>query len=71
MRLIKFDNKNKSSRILSFHWTNSNEILYITQAGVELYQIIPDKKLVKTLKTYHILVNWAIYQVIVVQQAVI
>ncbi|XP_072947169.1 uncharacterized protein Bulli [Epargyreus clarus] len=41
----------KNSKILGFVWPKANEIAYITDHGIELLQIIPEKKQLKTLKS--------------------
>ncbi|CAH2090717.1 unnamed protein product [Euphydryas editha] len=40
----------KNSKILGFVWPRVNEIAFITDHGVELLQVWPEKKLLKTMK---------------------
>jgi hypothetical protein len=48
---------------MGFIWTNTHEIVYVTDSGIEFYQILTDRKLVKCLKTFNISVDWFVYQV--------
>lgn len=41
----------KSAKILGFVWARHNEIAFITDHGIELLQVIPEKKLLKSLKS--------------------
>ncbi len=50
--------KGKSTTILGFNWTNINEIVFITDHGVEFFQVIPEKRTLKSLKAYSVTVNW-------------
>lgn len=40
----------KNSKILGFVWPKVNEIAFITDHGVELLQVLPDRKQLKTIK---------------------
>ncbi|XP_027017910.2 regulator of MON1-CCZ1 complex [Tachysurus fulvidraco] len=53
--------KTKNSNILGFCWTSWNEIVFITDQGIEFYQVLPEKRSVKILKSQSINVNWYIY----------
>ncbi|NP_001108247.1 uncharacterized protein LOC100137621 [Xenopus laevis] len=53
--------KTKNSRILGFCWTSSTEIVFITDQGIEFYQVLPEKRTVKLLKSQSINVNWYMY----------
>ncbi|KAJ8010642.1 hypothetical protein DPEC_G00077200 [Dallia pectoralis] len=53
--------KTKNASVLGFCWTNSNEIVFITDQGIEFYQVLPDKRCLKLLKSQGIYVNWYIY----------
>ncbi|CAB1341084.1 unnamed protein product [Coregonus sp. 'balchen'] len=53
--------KMKNASILGFCWTNWNEILFITDQGIEFYQVLPDKRNLKLLKSQSINVNWYMY----------
>ncbi|XP_064605810.1 regulator of MON1-CCZ1 complex-like [Liolophura sinensis] len=50
--------KGKSTSIIGFNWTNINEIVFITNQGLEFYQVYPEKKSLKCLKTFGTSVNW-------------
>ncbi|XP_068618292.1 regulator of MON1-CCZ1 complex [Battus philenor] len=41
----------KSAKILGFVWPKANEIAFITDHGIELLQVLPEKKQLKTLKS--------------------
>ena len=42
--------KGKMSKILGFVWTSPFEIVFITDCGIELYTVIPDKRTLKNIK---------------------
>ncbi|XP_039755416.1 regulator of MON1-CCZ1 complex [Pararge aegeria] len=41
----------KNAKILGFVWPRVNEIAFITDHGIELLQVLPDKKQLKTIKS--------------------
>lgn len=51
----------KGSNILGFVWSTNTEIAFITDHGVELYLVIPDKKTLKHLKTIPATVQWFVW----------
>ncbi|XP_057657201.1 regulator of MON1-CCZ1 complex [Diorhabda carinulata] len=51
----------KSSNILGFIWSQKNEVAFITDHGIELYMVIPDKKSLKHLKTTSATVQWFVW----------
>nr|XP_036875089.1 regulator of MON1-CCZ1 complex [Manis javanica] len=53
--------KTKNANILGFCWTSSTEIVFITDQGIEFYQVLPEKRNLKLLKSQSINVNWYIY----------
>uniref|UniRef100_A0A8C9T4V8 Regulator of MON1-CCZ1 n=1 Tax=Scleropages formosus TaxID=113540 RepID=A0A8C9T4V8_SCLFO len=53
--------KTKNATVLGFCWTSWNEIVFITDQGVEFYQVLPDKRSLKLLKSHSINVNWYVY----------
>uniref|UniRef100_A0A1A8HJE6 Chromosome 18 open reading frame 8 n=1 Tax=Nothobranchius korthausae TaxID=1143690 RepID=A0A1A8HJE6_9TELE len=53
--------KTKNANILGFCWTSWNEIVFITDQGVEFYQVFPDKRSLKLQKSQNINVNWYQY----------
>ncbi|XP_023219374.1 uncharacterized protein C18orf8 homolog [Centruroides sculpturatus] len=54
--------KGKATKILGFVWTCVNEITFVTDHGIELYQVISEKRSLKSVKTVNIPVNWFVYQ---------
>ncbi|XP_028924175.1 regulator of MON1-CCZ1 complex isoform X1 [Ornithorhynchus anatinus] len=50
--------KTKNANILGFCWTSSTEIVFITDQGIEFYQVLPEKRSLKLLKNQNINVNW-------------
>lgn len=40
----------KNARILGFVWPKNNEIAFVTDHGIELLHVLPEKKLLKSLK---------------------
>lgn len=54
--------KTKSSTHLwGFNWTNINEIVLITNQGLEFYAVNPEKRMFKLIKYLGVSVNWYIY----------
>ncbi|XP_063993952.1 regulator of MON1-CCZ1 complex isoform X2 [Diachasmimorpha longicaudata] len=53
--------RGKNASIQGFVWTYGNEILVITDHGVELFLVNPAKKNVKALKSLSLGVNWYVY----------
>lgn len=51
----------KSSVILGFVWTQINEVAFVTDHGIELYTVIPEKKSIKHVKTTSVNVNWFVW----------
>ncbi|KAK6623931.1 hypothetical protein RUM43_004763 [Polyplax serrata] len=50
--------KNTSANIHGFIWTNSDELLLVTDQGIELIQVIPEKRSLKVLKSISNNINW-------------
>lgn len=53
--------KGKNYRIIGFNWTGTNEIVFVTDHGLELYQVLPEKKSLKSLKNISLNINWFVY----------
>ncbi|KAJ9577097.1 hypothetical protein L9F63_006334, partial [Diploptera punctata] len=53
--------KGKNTVILGFVWTYNNEIVFVTDHGVELFQVIPEKHSLKALKSHSLSVNWFVF----------
>ncbi|XP_076635775.1 regulator of MON1-CCZ1 complex protein bulli [Colletes latitarsis] len=53
--------KGKNATILGFVWTHGNEILFVTDYGVELFQVNPEKRNVRAIKCLSLGVNWFVY----------
>ncbi|XP_076238006.1 regulator of MON1-CCZ1 complex protein bulli [Calliopsis andreniformis] len=53
--------KGKNALIVGFVWTHGNEILLVTDYGVELFQVNPEKRTVRALKCLSLGVNWFVY----------
>uniref|UniRef100_A0A7N9IGE6 Regulator of MON1-CCZ1 n=1 Tax=Macaca fascicularis TaxID=9541 RepID=A0A7N9IGE6_MACFA len=51
----------KNANILGFCWTSSTEIVFITDQGIEFYQVLPEKRSLKLLKSHNLNVNWYMY----------
>ncbi|XP_054153556.1 regulator of MON1-CCZ1 complex-like [Oppia nitens] len=54
--------RSKNGKVLGFVWTNTYEMVYITDNSIELYQVVPEKRIVKCLKTFAITVSWFVYE---------
>ncbi|CAI9721715.1 Regulator of MON1-CCZ1 complex [Octopus vulgaris] len=53
--------KSKSTQIRGFCWSNNTEIVFVTDQAVEFYQISPEKKSLKCLKTFSLSINWFVW----------
>ncbi|XP_013395339.1 regulator of MON1-CCZ1 complex-like isoform X2 [Lingula anatina] len=53
--------RGKTTNIIGFHWTALNEIVFVTDHGIEYYQVIPEKKTLKCLKNQSGQVNWFVW----------
>ncbi|XP_075224083.1 regulator of MON1-CCZ1 complex protein bulli [Lycorma delicatula] len=53
--------KLKKAQLIGFIWVHNNEILFITDVGVELYRVEEEKCSILLLKTIQLSVNWSIY----------
>ncbi|OWF47157.1 uncharacterized protein C18orf8-like [Mizuhopecten yessoensis] len=54
--------KGKSTNIMGFVWTGVNEIVFVTDHGIEFYQVTPEKRLLKCAKTINLSVAWFVWQ---------
>ena len=50
-----------SSVILGFVWVSVTDLILITNQGVEHYQIVPEKRIVRALKSHSLQSNWFVY----------
>ncbi|XP_074641074.1 regulator of MON1-CCZ1 complex-like isoform X2 [Tubulanus polymorphus] len=53
--------KGKSTKIIGFCWTSINEIVFITDHGIEFYEVIPEKRTLRSLKTHSVSVHWFVW----------
>lgn len=51
----------KNSMILGFVWSQINEVALITDHGIELFLVIPEKKALKPLKFVSLTVQWFVW----------
>eukprot|EP00088_Acartia_fossae_P064036 TRINITY_DN7861_c0_g1_i12.p1 TRINITY_DN7861_c0_g1~~TRINITY_DN7861_c0_g1_i12.p1 ORF type:complete len:650 (-),score=126.11 TRINITY_DN7861_c0_g1_i12:492-2441(-) len=51
--------KNKTSPIHSYMWTGPTELVTVTDIGLDVYSVVPGKKLVKYLRSSNTSVSWA------------
>ncbi|GAB6023103.1 hypothetical protein CHUAL_007191 [Chamberlinius hualienensis] len=54
--------KGKSSSIIGYVWTDLTEIGFVTDHGVEIYQVLSEKRSLKLTKTLAFNINWFVYQ---------
>jgi hypothetical protein len=52
--------KNKNSPIYSFLWTGPSELVTVSELGLDIYSVVPGKKLVKYVRSSNTSVSWAI-----------
>nr|XP_054772150.1 regulator of MON1-CCZ1 complex-like [Lytechinus pictus] len=50
--------KGKNTKIIGFNWISGNEIVFITDHGLELYQVTAEKKTLRSMKNVSISINW-------------
>ena len=53
--------KGRSTQIVGFVWTSSNDLAVVTNQGIEFYQIQPDRFSVKMIKSFSVNVNWHVF----------
>ncbi|KAL5015940.1 hypothetical protein ScPMuIL_005529 [Solemya velum] len=53
--------KGKTTEIIGFVWTSSCDIVFITDHGVEYYQVSAEKRTLKCLRTSSLTVNWFVW----------
>ncbi|XP_012226586.1 regulator of MON1-CCZ1 complex [Linepithema humile] len=53
--------KGKNATIYGFVWTHGTEILVVTDHGVELFHVNPEKRNVRALKCLSLGVNWFVF----------
>ena len=53
--------KSKTATLLGFSWTAAHEIAYFTDAGVETYSVIHDRRMLKNLKSQAQITAWFTY----------
>lgn len=53
--------KGKNATILGFVWTHGTEILIVTDHGVELFHVNPEKRNIKALKCLSLGINWFVF----------
>uniref|UniRef100_A0A914X7K6 Mic1 domain-containing protein n=1 Tax=Plectus sambesii TaxID=2011161 RepID=A0A914X7K6_9BILA len=53
--------KMRNATILGLEWISKVEVLFVTNQGIELYQVNSDKETVKLLKTYNLSIIWFVY----------
>ncbi|VDD86122.1 unnamed protein product [Enterobius vermicularis] len=53
--------KLRTARVVGLEWISNNQILFVTNQGLELYLINPTKKNAKLLKTCNISLYWTVY----------
>lgn len=51
----------KNSNILGFVWSQHNEVAFMTDHGIELYMVLPEKRSLKYLKTTSVAVQWFVW----------
>ncbi|XP_014482084.1 PREDICTED: uncharacterized protein C18orf8 isoform X1 [Dinoponera quadriceps] len=53
--------KGKNATILGFVWTHGTEILVVTDHGVELFYVNPEKRSIRAVKCLSLGVNWFVF----------
>ncbi len=53
--------KSKASTILGFHWTTNQEIVYFTTHGIEVYNVVAEKRQVKSARNLNQLMSWFVF----------
>jgi hypothetical protein len=55
--------RSRTATLLGIEWTSENEILYLTNQGLELYTVVFAKRLLKKPFIYNLSMNWFVYAV--------
>ena len=50
-----------NSLICRFNWTTANEIVYFTSHGIEIYNVQPEKRTVKSVRYMNQLISWLVF----------
>lgn len=53
--------KGRTAKIIGFSWTGANEIVLVTNQGIEFYQVHSDKRSLKLSKHYPANINWYVF----------
>ncbi|XP_041359170.1 regulator of MON1-CCZ1 complex-like isoform X2 [Gigantopelta aegis] len=53
--------KGKSTEMIGFIWTAVNEVAFITNHGLEQYQVFPEKHSLKSQKMISLQINWFVW----------
>ena len=53
--------RSKTSTILGFYWTSPSEIVYLTSHGIELYNVLVEKKQIKMGRYLNQLITWFVF----------
>lgn len=62
-QMLQSSQSKTPAHLLGFSWTGPNELVFFTNQGIELYQVNPERRSVKCLKTINVSTNWHIYSV--------
>ncbi|XP_037085017.1 LOW QUALITY PROTEIN: regulator of MON1-CCZ1 complex-like [Pollicipes pollicipes] len=53
--------RSRSATILDFVWVADTELVYVTDRGVEHYQVLPARRQLKSLKNSSLSINWSVF----------
>ncbi|XP_071448385.1 regulator of MON1-CCZ1 complex [Hetaerina americana] len=53
--------KGKNTIILGFVWTGVNEIAFVTDNGIELFQVVPERRMLKALRNQSASAYWFVH----------
>ncbi|XP_078723047.1 regulator of MON1-CCZ1 complex isoform X2 [Lampetra fluviatilis] len=53
--------KTRNAKVTGFCWTSAYEIVFVTDFSLEFYQVLPEKRSLKLLKSQSLNVNWFVY----------
>lgn len=53
--------RGKKNSVLNFHWITNNKIAFVTNMGLEYYNINSEKRILKLIKSNPCETNWSVY----------
>lgn len=59
----RLNDKPPTTRIIGLQWLNDKQIVYVTENGLELYQLNPKRRTSKLIRCVAVSAAWFVYYV--------